>query len=405
MSDDSIVKTGKRIPELDGLRGLAILLVLVWHYFVGQVLSSDFPIMDQLMKTPLSITWSGVDLFFVLSGFLIGGVLMDFRTSPSFFKTFYIRRLCRIVPPYYALIGLFVVAALLGLTDQSQFDWLFHPLHPLWSYATFTQSFVMLSSLQLGGSWFGVTWSLAIEEQFYLVLPLIVYACSPRNLPFLLAALVLLASALRVLIVFAWPDRSPVNYILMPCRADSLLLGVLAAWAVRVPAVLENLKSKSRWLYCVLGALFCGVAVIGFGRQAFVSTFMSVFGYAWLAAFYVVVLLICVVEKNGVVSWVCRNSPLRRLGVISYGVYLLHQPISGLCHGFLRGAAPRITDLNSGGVTLLALLFTLALARLSYVFFEKPIIDFGHTYRYAKNESDGATVRETVPRGGGKDKK
>jgi peptidoglycan/LPS O-acetylase OafA/YrhL len=396
MSNDPSVNAGKRIPELDGLRGLAILLVLVWHYFVGQVAASDFPIMNHLLKTPLSVAWSGVDLFFVLSGFLIGGILIDCRTSPSFFKTFYIRRLCRILPPYYALIGLFVLAAVIGLMDQSQFDWLFQGLHPLWSYATFTQSFVMLSSLQLGGSWFSVTWSLAIEEQFYLVLPLIVYVCSPRKLPYLLAALVLLAPALRALIVFAWPDRSPVNYILMPCRADSLLLGVLAAFAVRVPAVLEDLKSNSRRLYWVLGALLCGVAVIGFGRQPSVSVFMSVFGYAWLAAFYLVVLLICVVEKNGVVSWVCRNSLLRKLGVISYGVYLLHQPMSGLCHGFLRGAAPRITDLNSGTVTLLALFSTLALAKLSFVFFEKPIIGLGHTYRYAKNESGsgGVTARE-----------
>lgn len=80
ISDDSSVKTGKRIPELDGLRDVAIALVLVWHYFVFQAGSSDFLIMDQLLKPPLTVTWSGVDLFFVLSGFLIGGILIDYRT-------------------------------------------------------------------------------------------------------------------------------------------------------------------------------------------------------------------------------------------------------------------------------------------------------------------------------------
>lgn len=392
MSDDPSVKAGKRIPELDGLRGAAILLVLVWHYFVCQLNPTNFPVIEQLIKTPLSAAWSGVDLFFVLSGFLIGGSLIDYRTSPSFFRTFYVRRICRILPIYYLLIALLVVAEPIGLTAKGSFDWLFDGVYPIWTYATFTQSFFMLpsinlSSINFGGAWLAVTWSLAIEEQFYIVLPALVYLCSPRRLPYLLVTLIFLALALRALVVFVWPHHTAINYILMPCRADSLLLGVLAAWAVRMSAVTEHLRANLRGIYWVMGALFCGVAVIGYGRQPFTSTFMSVFGFAWLAAFYVVVLLICLVEKDGFVSSVCRNSLLRRLGVISYGVYLLHQPVSGLCHRFLRGAVPEITDLNSGAVTLLAFLTTLALAKLSFVLFEKPIIDFGHKWRYCGSEA------------------
>jgi peptidoglycan/LPS O-acetylase OafA/YrhL len=136
--------------------------------------------------------------------------------------------------------------------------------------------------------------------------------------------------------------------------------------------------------------LFCGVAVIGYGRQSNASTFMCLFGYAWLAAFYAAGLLLCLVEKHGFVPWLCRNSLVRGLGTVSYGIYLLHEPVSGLCHGLLRGAPPAITDLRSAMVTLLALSLTLVLAKLSFVYFEKPIIDFGHRYRYAKCESEMA---------------
>ena len=394
MSDPLIPNSGRRVPELDGLRGIAILLVLVWHYLTNQLAPEHFPIMGLLMRTPLSVTWSGVDLFFVLSGFLIGGILIDQRESASFFRTFYVRRACRIVPLYYALIGAFLLTVAFGLTADGRLDWLFRKLHPLWTYATFTQSFAICQTGTLGGSWFGVTWSLAIEEQFYLVLPAVVYFCSRLHLPFLLAALICLAPVLRVFLLLVWPQYSPLSYILMPCRADSLLAGVLAAWALRVPAITANLRSNAGRLYWVGGALLAGVLLIGYSQQPFASNFMSLFGYTWMAVFYVTVLIMGVVEPRGPVSWVCRWAALRKLGIIAYGVYLLHQPMSGLCHGLLDGGEPWITGLRSAGITLLALAFTILLALLSYRLFEKPMIDFGHRFRYAPPDPDRRERRE-----------
>ena len=270
-----------------------------------------------------------------------------------------------------------------GLTADGRLDWLFRKLHPLWTYATFTQSFAICQTGTLGGSWFGVTWSLAIEEQFYLVLPAVVYFCHRRHLPFLLGALICLAPVLRVFLLLVWPRYSTLSYILMPCRADALLAGGLAAWALRVPAIATNLRSNASRLYWVGGVLLAGVLLIGYSQQPFASNFMSLFGYSWMAAFYAMVLIIAVVEPRGPVSWVCRWPALRKLGTIAYGVYLLHQPVSGLCHGFLGSGEPRITHLRSAGVTLLALVLTLLVSTLSYRFFEKPIIDFGHRFRYA----------------------
>src|SRR5262245_13203211 len=89
-----------RISELDGLRGLAILLVLLWHYAVGPVIVHQSTLANFLIVRSLNLAWSGVDLFFVLSGFLIGGILLDHRDTTHYFRTFYIRRICRIVPLY-----------------------------------------------------------------------------------------------------------------------------------------------------------------------------------------------------------------------------------------------------------------------------------------------------------------
>lgn len=97
-----------RIPELDGVRGLAILLVIFYHYTNGEALTRANGLAYYVERSA-SFGWSGVNLFFVLSGFLIGGILMDARGSRSFFRTFYIRRFFRIIPIYYLWIWLYIV--------------------------------------------------------------------------------------------------------------------------------------------------------------------------------------------------------------------------------------------------------------------------------------------------------
>src|SRR5438445_3828919 len=132
-----------RIPELDGLRGLAIGSVLIWHYFMVPTITAP--------ATPLSyalvlgrLTWTGVDLFFVLSGFLIGGILLDARKASNYFQVFYTRRFFRIVPIYAAILLLF--PALLAVAQRmhhGDFTGLQEPL-PWYSFWTFTQNFWMV---------------------------------------------------------------------------------------------------------------------------------------------------------------------------------------------------------------------------------------------------------------------
>src|SRR5665213_604282 len=161
----------RRIPELDGLRGMAILLVMVGHYFsvpgVGAV--------SLLNGYWFRLGWTGVDLFFVLSGFLIGGILLDARGSSNYFKTFYARRFFRIIPLYYAWILLYVVLApVVRMFFSDRIGPVQRVDGSILAHLFFLQNFHEF--LKSGASfwWFSSTWSLAVEEQFYLVAPLLV---------------------------------------------------------------------------------------------------------------------------------------------------------------------------------------------------------------------------------------
>ncbi len=164
-------KLNGRIIEIDGLRGIAILMVLVFHY-VGSIGSPRNPLWGLLTQS-LHLFWSGVDLFFVLSGFLITGILVDSRHSRRFFSTFYARRIHRIFPLYFGWLGLYWVGRDFDL-DHRLGTALFQTSVPGWLYPLFLQNNAPLwLNLDLPG-WLGMSWSLAIEEQFYAVLPLII---------------------------------------------------------------------------------------------------------------------------------------------------------------------------------------------------------------------------------------
>ena len=155
-----------RVPELDGLRGFAILLVISIHYFYNP--GPNLPRGLHYLQSFFALGWTGVDLFFVLSGFLIGGILLDVRASPDYFKTFYIRRFFRIVPLYYLWLFCLIALVFLGhsffpsqtQSTQPAIDW------QIWAHFLFLQNLWSNHYSTLAGWWLAVTWSLAIEEQF-----------------------------------------------------------------------------------------------------------------------------------------------------------------------------------------------------------------------------------------------
>ena len=371
-----------RIPELDGLRGIAIGSVLIWHYFVTPTIVAP--------ATPLSyalvlgrLTWSGVDLFFVLSGFLIGGILLDARASTNYFRVFYTRRFFRIVPVYFAVLFVLPLVTSVGRSMYHDgFMWFRAESTPLYAYWIFMQNFWMAHAGNFGGYGLWMTWSLAVEEQFYLTLPILVRFFSGHRLLALVLAGLCLAPLLRIVIHFLWPHNWAAPFVLMPCRADALLLGVLAAILLRNDAWRNRIQRSKLFFGVSLPAFLVGIAYFNIKSPDIKTPFMQTVGLTWLALFYVNVLLFALTSPDSLVSRALRAKWLAWLGGIAYGTYLFHQPIQGLLFGYFRGGSPVIDGGYTLVTTLLALALTLAAARLSWRFFEQPLIRFGHQSSY-----------------------
>jgi peptidoglycan/LPS O-acetylase OafA/YrhL len=255
---------------------------------------------------------------------------------------------------------------------------------PLWAYATLTQNLVTAHSGTFGPLWLGITWSLAIEEQFYLLLPMIVRFVPSRRLPYVLVCAIMAAPLLRTLLFRFLPQGGFAASVLMPCRADALLLGVLCAYLMRRERIAQFIADHMRHLYSWFGVLLLGTVflILTAPPPPALSSLMISFGYTWLALLYACLLLIAITEKRGILSGIARISPLRSLGGIAYGVYLFHQALHVLSHGLILGQSPQIRTLLDALVTLGALLLTLTVAQLSWTFFEKRIVALGHSVKY-----------------------
>jgi len=377
-----------RIPELDGLRGLAILLVITCHYIAN---SSHPPlgfVADRLI-TILRLGGSGVDLFFVLSGFLIGGILLDSRNSTNCVRTFYLRRAHRILPVYYSWIFLYVL--LVGICVYSSLRPVImtppgialasQDLAVVPKYLLFVQN-VLYSPRPFEWQWFIVTWSLAIEEQFYLIAPPLIRWVPQRILMVILCVTVVAAPVLRYVSFVYFPQFDHFAQFAMPCRADALSLGILAAIAWRSNAVRSFLqrnpgvlqRSTAYLAVCIIALLWWLV------RPPNVVSVAA--GYSLLAFFYVSLLLLVLSQANSFVARCMRISLLRRLGGISYCVYVIHLTINELGHRFLMHQEPDLSHWQGILITCTALVLSLAIASVSFKFFEQPLIRRGHRFMY-----------------------
>jgi peptidoglycan/LPS O-acetylase OafA/YrhL len=238
--------------------------------------------------------------------------------------------------------------------------------------------------LKTGASfwWFSSTWSLAVEEQFYLVSPLLVRYLSKRSLATVLVLVTLAAPILRFVVRNHFADGPWLAYRLMPCRADALAVGMLAALIWNSPKARAWLERRLLVLYSLFAILFYGVAYLWRWSSDPMLLLTQTAGYTLIALFFAVVLLLVLTERTFLLSWVMRLGFLREIGGISYCVYIIHTAVYFFCHQIILHALPAVTDVRAALVTFLAALMTYAIAKLSWKYFEQPLLRRGHAFQY-----------------------
>ena len=345
------------IPQLDGLRGLAVLLVLISHSGYLEAL----PHAGMLKHARF-----GVDLFFVLSGFLITGILVDSKNSEHYFRNFYARRALRIWPLYYlilfvAFIAVPLFAAAMRATAAGNWP----------AFVFYVQNIAFIHSDNNYPFALGVTWSLAVEEQFYLTWPVLVFLLRKRTLGILSASLVVVSLSLRLAGYF---HGAPVGFIhfFTLSRLDAIALGSLAAIWLRSPNC-----TLVRWR--IRAYQFLGLGVTGMVlARILMPKNGSVVGYTFMAFAFTGLLGLSLISdpQSSLLGRGLSARWLRYIGRISYGLYLLHGPIFLVWLRFM--GSREFLPYNEVARNLLAfsgqfLSATLA-ASLSWRFFEEPIL-------------------------------
>ncbi len=368
-----------RIIEIDGLRGLAVVFVLIWH-FTGSMTGGDNAF-STAVRLSTVFGRTGVDLFFVLSGFLIIGILMDQRNAGNLFSVFYLRRFLRIWPPYLCLIAVYwLCTAILGESES------FNTRHGFWVQflAQITFNYNTLMAIADGGisRGFSVVWSVNIEEWFYIVFPVLLVAVAPKHLPRVLLGIGLASALARAGLHIARPELWQAPYVIMPLRLDGLCAGGLVAAAVRDERAMLWVRSNAS--HCaravmILSAMSVIGVILSF-QQGKLDGQMYLWGHLLLSVTYAAILAFVLAAKPRLDF--LRSSTLRLFGRYSYTLYLIH-PLCISLFFVLAGRREIINDWVSFGLAVSAFICAFVYSIASYHMMEEPLVRFGHKFRYS----------------------
>jgi peptidoglycan/LPS O-acetylase OafA/YrhL len=338
---------GERLAGLDGLRVLAVFTIVLYHHDL------------------VPIGWAGVQVFFVLSGYLITRLLWQSREQPirGYLTGFYGRRALRIFPLYYGVLLALSVA--LAFTDKGAVFKLSLPY-----LATYTYNFWLSSNAALNSSYTGHFWSLSVEEQFYLLWPFVIYWCRTNALKRTLLTIVLLGPAIRLAEVFllrSWPSANPLTnfgvYVLTPTYFDGFALGAYVA--------LFPLGGMRK-------VFFASLAVVTGATWLALSTPDGLQDSSGMGPGYVLIWGYSLVNLSAALAIDCLvfrklahgffdARPLQYLGKISYGLYVFHMPVQATLEHVLPASGLVIQ-------LVLQIVITIAIADLSYRCWEKPFL-------------------------------
>lgn len=343
-----------KITEIDGMRAVSVIFVMLVHASYGR----------------LSGGFLGVDIFFVVSGYLITYLLMrerEARGRVSLFD-FYMRRVFRILPP---LICAIILAMLLWRGDSAS-------RVPVVSAALFFYA-NFLPAPMLGD--LGHTWSLAIEEQFYLVWPLLFTLMFARSRLLLMAVatmIILSSIAMRMWLVTQWSDLAPL-YTFTPARLDTIMLGcLLALGQARVQTCVQSCGSVATRLFA-WGAAAALVGALLFAQRAFMQATPMAFTVFALAA-AALVLAAPMLEEADPLRRTLTHPAMRYVGKRSYGLYLYHYPIFGAMEAWrVEGSMA-----NYLMVTAAKIVLSFLVAELSWRWVEQPALRLKERFSWAK---------------------
>jgi len=378
-----------RYQELDGLRGLCALSVVLFHYLIGPsgYCKAAYYLRELIYVSPLT-----VDMFFIFSGFLVGTILLNTRTSPNYYKTFYFRRMFRVIPIYYLWVMTFIVLVRMFPGSRHAFlpDNISLRLY-LAEIILFVQNFATYPKWNLTAHWFGTSWSLAVEEHFYFLAPVCLHRISRRRLLQGLIAIIVLSPIARVL---AWYFRiqndsqvlgiGAANYW-TPFRADGLAIGILLAILWQTPDIKTWICDHLPWIYCglVLAAPICvGFQFLAIRNPAYGGALSVGFGRSAVEVWSLFLILIALVNQGKKSISALRWSLLREVGKVSYCLYLIHWGVLWAVLHFVFHARPGDGAWSDGIGGIIAFALALGVSVVSWKYMEGPLQRRGHLFSY-----------------------
>ncbi len=371
----------ERVRELDGVRGIAIFVVVAFHLLKRADYFTNNEVLHFISRLS-SIGWVGVDIFFVLSGFLITSILLKTKAEKNYFKNFYIRRALRIFPLYFVFIAIILI--LIPKLDPD-----FTPEVPraLPFLLLYQQNWLMLFSKIPLTTYLAVTWSLAIEEQFYLIWPAVVYFTKKETLVKLSIGVILCSILARLLGVLFWDDMSAVStffYYNTFTRFEQLVLGGLLAVAFTEPFWVQRLKNIAVPAFWAAFAAFLALSFTAYPHMVPLdeNIWLILGGYTLVAVFSAALVTILMTHpETSMFRRVFQNKGLIFFGKYSYSIYLLHVPVILILLDVLWR-----TQLRGWSMYLAYIVLTYAItivgALLTWNLLEKHMLDLKKYFEY-----------------------
>ncbi len=353
-----------RILPLDGLRAIAIALVVLNHYFIHLTFRGS-----EFMRPIFRLGWTGVDLFFVLSGFLVGGILLQNKSATNLLPVFFARRALRILVPYFLFLMAAIVTTYCFHIPFAAYRWIPFALQLQPLYFAVTNDFPILYLSPL--------WTLGLEECFYVLLPIALLTANEKTI-IRFCKVGIFAFPLLRLALYSYSTKF--YSLCMVMRPEGLLMGLLLAneWRnLETRRRLAEQKNKLIGMWFVTGVF----SIVTCNNQDYFPThYTTAVLYTFTACFYCTsVILVLLANPRALITRFLSSEPMRYIGQISYMIYLLHMLVYFW-----------VTELTGdysvpGGIK--CGLITIGLSALSWSWMEKKLVKYGHTFQYLTQNS------------------